>query len=105
MLKVHLRQPEFMYNPCESFTKDKERIKKLNKQETLDIIQNEPDKVCLQHDMAYGTYKDLHRRGTSEKVYCKNLLLLRDLFQHRRVKSTNLSLWYQKGRTSKGYMK
>ena len=105
MLKVHLRQPEFMYNPCESFTKDKERIKNLNKQETLDTFQNEPDKVCLQHDMAYGTYKDLHRRGTSEKVYCKNLLLLRDLFQHRRVKSTNLSLWYQKGRTSKGYMK
>lgn len=76
MLKVHLRQPEFMYNPCESFTKDKERIKNLNKQETLDTFQNEPDKVCLQHDMAYGTYKDLHRRGTSEKVYSTDHLQL-----------------------------
>ena len=69
MLKVHLRQPEFMYNPCESFTKDKEKIKNLNKQETLDIIQNEPDKVCLQHDMAYGTYKDLHTGEEHLKKY------------------------------------
>ena len=32
------------------------------------IYQNKLDKVCLQHDMAYGDFKDLHRRKASDKI-------------------------------------
>ena len=37
MQEMHLRQPGFTYSACESFTKNKERIKKLKKQESLGI--------------------------------------------------------------------
>ena len=39
--------------------------------ETVDtsyIYKNELDKVCFQHDMAYGDFKDLKRRTASDKV-------------------------------------
>ena len=32
------------------------------------IYQNELDKAYFQHDTAYGHFKDLPRRGASEKV-------------------------------------
>ena len=32
------------------------------------IYQNELDKVCFQHDMAYGDFKDLNRRTAADKV-------------------------------------
>ena len=32
------------------------------------IYQNEIDKACFQHDMAYGDFKDLARRTASEKI-------------------------------------
>ena len=32
------------------------------------IYQNELDKVCLQHYMAYEDFKDLNRRTNAEKV-------------------------------------
>ena len=32
------------------------------------IYENEPGKVCFQHDMAYGKSKDLVRRTQSSKV-------------------------------------
>ena len=38
MPQMHLRQPEFTYSACGSFTKIKERIKKLKKQEINDIF-------------------------------------------------------------------
>ena len=31
-LELHLRRPGFIYNACEPFTKNKERIKKKNKE-------------------------------------------------------------------------
>ena len=31
------------------------------------IFQNELDKACFQHDMAYGNFKDLARRKASDK--------------------------------------
>ena len=31
-------------------------------------LQNELDKACFQHDMAYGNFKDLARRTASDKV-------------------------------------
>ena len=35
---MHLKQPGFTYSACEPFTKNKERIKKLKKQEIQDIF-------------------------------------------------------------------
>ena len=32
------------------------------------IYQNELDKACFQHDMAYGKYKDLTRRRASDTI-------------------------------------
>ena len=32
--------------------------------------QNEIDKACFQHDMAYGDLKDLNRRTFADKVLC-----------------------------------
>ena len=60
MPEMHLRQPGFTYSTCGLFTKYKEMITKFK--ETGDsryIYQNELDKVCFQHDMAYGDFKDL----------------------------------------------
>ena len=38
MPEMHLRQPGFIYSACETFTKNKESIKKLKKQEIRDIF-------------------------------------------------------------------
>ena len=66
---MHLKQPWFTYSACGPFTKDKERIQ--NFKETGDtsyIYKNKLDEACLQHDMAYGDFKDLARRTASDKV-------------------------------------
>ena len=66
---MHLRQPGFTYSACAPFTKNKERIQKFK--ETGDsryIYQNELDKACFQHDMAYGDFKYLTRRTASDKI-------------------------------------
>ena len=65
MSEMHLRQPGFTYSVCGIFTKTKK------KKETGDsryIYQNELDKACFQHDMAYGDFKDLTRRTASDKI-------------------------------------
>ena len=59
MPEMHLRQPGFTYSACGPFTKIRERIE--NYKETGDsryIYQNELDKACFQHNMAYGDFKD-----------------------------------------------
>ena len=61
---MHLRKPGFTYSVCETFTKNKERIKK----DPGQISQNELDKACFQHNMAYGDFKDLNRRTAANKV-------------------------------------
>ena len=69
MTELHLRQPGFAYSACEPFTKNKERIQKFK--ETGDsqyIYQNELDKACFQHDMAYGDFKNLSRGTASDKI-------------------------------------
>ena len=69
MPEMHLRQPGFTYSACGAFTKNKERIQKFK--ETGDsryIYQNELDKACFQHDMAYGDFKYLARRTASDKI-------------------------------------
>ena len=60
MPEMHLRQPSFTYSACGLFTKNKERLKKFIQSGNTDFIyKNEHDKVCFQHDMAYGKSKDL----------------------------------------------
>ena len=69
MLEIHLKQLGFTYSACGPFTKNKERIQKFKETgDTKYIYRNELDKVCFQHDMAYGDFKDLGRRPTSDKV-------------------------------------
>ena len=63
MPEIHLRHPRFSYSYSGPFTKNRERIQ--TSRETKDsrhIYQNELDKVCFQHDMAYVDFKDLDRR-------------------------------------------
>ena len=58
MPEMHLKQPRFTYRTCRPFTKNKERIQKSKETgHTRYIYKNELDKVCFQHDMAYGNLK------------------------------------------------
>ena len=66
---MHLRQPGLTYVACGPFTKNKERIQTFK--ETGDsryIYQNELDKACFQHDMAYGDFKNLTRRTAPDEI-------------------------------------
>ena len=54
---MHLRQPGFTCSTCRPFTKNEERIKKFKETgDSRDIYQNELDKACFQHEMAYGDF-------------------------------------------------
>ena len=69
MAEMHLKQPQFTYSACGSFTRNNEKIQKF--QETGDtkyIYRNELDKACFRHDMAYGDFKDLAKRTAADKV-------------------------------------
>ena len=69
MPEMHLRQLQFTYSVCGSFTKNKDRTQKLK--ETRDsryLYKNELDKACFQHDMALGDFKDLAKRTAPDKV-------------------------------------
>ena len=69
MPQMHLRQPRFTHSACGPFTKNKERIQKFKETgDSLYIYQNELDKACFQHDMAYGAFKHLTRRTVSDKI-------------------------------------
>ena len=58
MPEIHLTQPGFTYSACATFTKNKERIKKIKETgDTNYIYKNELDKACFQHDMTYGILK------------------------------------------------
>ena len=68
MPEMHLKQLGFTYSACEPFPENKELIQKFK--ETGDanyIYENELEKVCFQHDMAYRDFKDLKRRTFSDK--------------------------------------
>ena len=57
------------YSAFGVFTKNEERIRKFTETgDTEYIYQNDLDKACFQHNMAYGEYKDLARRTQSDKV-------------------------------------
>ena len=69
MPEMNLKQTGFTYSACGPFTKNKERIQKFKEtRDTSYIYKNELDKACFQHDMAYGDFKDLKRRTTSDKI-------------------------------------
>ena len=69
MLEMHLIQPAFTYSTCGPFTKLKERIQKFKQTgDPRHIYNNELDKACFQHDMAYGDFKDLTKRTAADKV-------------------------------------
>ena len=69
MPEIHLKQLEFTYSTCGPFTKNKERIQKFKQTRYASYIyKNEPDKSCFRHDMAYGHFKDLAKRTSSEKI-------------------------------------
>ena len=69
MPEMHLKQLGFTYSACRPSTKNKERIQKFKETgDTNYIYKNELDKACFQHDMAYGDYKDIKRRTTSDKI-------------------------------------
>ena len=69
MPEMHLRQPGFTYTSCGPFTKNKERINTFKeKGDSIYIYQNQLDKACLQHDMAYGDFKDFNGRIFVDKL-------------------------------------
>ena len=67
MPEMHLRRPGFTYSACETFTENKEIIKKLRTGDSRYIYQNELD-ACFQHDMFHGDFKDLNRRASADKI-------------------------------------
>ena len=71
--ELHLRHP--------GFTKKKKRMRKLKERGYSRYISlNKLDKVCFQHDMAYGDFKDVPRRTAPDKV-------LRDIAFNNATKS------------------
>ena len=67
--EMHLKQTGFTYSACHPFTKNKEKINKFMKTGNTDFIyENELDKACFQHDMAYGKSTDLIKRTQLDKV-------------------------------------
>ena len=77
MPEMHLKQLGFTYSACGPFTKNKERIQKFKETgDTSYIYKNELDKVCFQHDMVDGDFKDLKRRATSDKILRDKALIL-----------------------------
>ena len=79
MPEMYLKQPGFTYSACEPFTKNKERTQKFKETgDTKYIYRNELNEACFQHDMAYGVFKDLTIRTTSDKVLRdKDFILLK----------------------------
>ena len=63
MPDMHLKQSGFTYSAQGPFTKQKKKNKKIKETgNSRDTYQNKLDKVCFQHGIAYGGFKDLNRR-------------------------------------------
>ena len=66
---MYLRQPGVIYSAYGLFKKNKESIQKFKEAGDFRYIyQNELDKACFQHDMAYRDFKDLTKRTASDKI-------------------------------------
>ena len=69
MPNMYLKQPGFVYSACGPFIKNKEKIQKFKETGNSQYIyQNELNKSCFQHDMAYGYFKDLPEIPASDKI-------------------------------------
>ena len=70
MPELHLQQPGLgKYAACAPFTKISKESKNFWRlQIQIIYTKNGLDKVCFQHDIAYGDFKDLKRRTQSDKV-------------------------------------
>ena len=69
MPEMHLRQPQFTYSACGSFTKHKQRIQKFKESgDTNYIYKNKLDKVYFAHDDAYSYSKDLTKRTVADNI-------------------------------------
>ena len=65
---LNLRQPQFVYSACGTFTRHKERIKDFKRTgDTRFLYRNELDKACFKHDAAYAKYKDVENRLISDQ--------------------------------------
>ena len=94
MPEMHLKQPGFTYRACGPFTKKKQRIQKFKEiGDTNYTYKDELDKVCFQHDMAYGDFKDLSRRTASDKVVRVKHLILLKILNMMGIK-VGLLLWF-----------
>ena len=68
MPEIYLKQPGFTYSVCGPFNRNKQTIQKFMQTGDINYIyENELDKACFQHDLAYGDFKDLKRRAQSDK--------------------------------------
>ena len=69
--EIHLRQFVLAYIARGLSTKNKERIQKFKGTgDSRYIYQNNLDKACFQHNMAYEDFKDFPRRIASKKILC-----------------------------------
>ena len=69
MPEMHLRQIQFTYSACGSFTKYKRRIQKFKETgDTNYVYKNELDKACFAHDAAYSDSKDLTKKTIVDKI-------------------------------------
>ena len=78
MPEMHPGQSEFTHDACGQFPRNKERIQKFK--ETGDsrcIYQNELDKACFQHDIAYGDCKIYQEEELTVKYVMKYLISLK----------------------------
>ena len=61
---MHLKQSGFTYSACGPFTKNKERIKNLKKQEIQDVlIKTNQIKLVFN-----GDFKDLNKRTAADNI-------------------------------------
>ena len=68
MPEMHLRQPQFVYSACGTFTRHKQRIKEIKRTgDTRLLYRNKLDKACLKHDAAYAKNKDVANRLISDQ--------------------------------------
>ena len=69
MSEMPLSQPGFTYSGCGPFAGNKEKIQKFIQTGKKNYIyENDLDKACFWHDMAYGKYKYLTKKTQSGKV-------------------------------------
>ena len=69
MTELHLKQPEFSYSVCGTFTKHCKRIQIFRETGNLKhLYRNKLDKSCFAHGAAYSESKNLAKRSISDRI-------------------------------------